>query len=45
VHLAGAEEMIYLTTGLGVIGFFTCVFIAFYAVKILISILKKATEK
>lgn len=25
--------MIYLTTGLGVIGFFTCVFIAFYAVK------------
>ena len=41
--------MIYLTTGLGVIGFFTCVFIAFYAVKSFIqfarAILRKAQEK
>ena len=41
--------MIYLTTGLGVIGFFTCLFIAFYAVKSSIifakAILKKASEK
>lgn len=40
--------MIYLTTGLGVIGFFTCVFIAFYAVKSLIifakAILRKARD-
>lgn len=40
--------MNYLTTGLGVIGFFTCVFIAFYAVKSFFtfakSILRKAQE-
>jgi len=41
--------MNYLTTGLGVIGFFTCVFIAFYAVKSAIQyarfLLRKAQEK